>query len=72
VAIDERKARRVARSVYGLRVIGAARILVEAKRRGYLKRVDETIRRIRDGGYWLHDDIVRSVLREAGEMPELS
>ncbi len=72
VVIDERKARRVARSVYGLRVIGAARVLVEAKRRGYLKRVDETIRRMRDGGYWLHDDIVRSVLREAGEISELS
>lgn len=71
VVIDERKARRVARSVYGLRVIGAARVLVEAKRRGYLKSVGETIRGMRDGGYWLHDDIVRPALREAGEMSEL-
>ena len=56
----------------GCKQFGAASVLVEAKRRGYLKRVDETIRRIRDGGYWLDDDIVRSVLREAGEMSELS
>lgn len=32
--IDERKARRIARTIYKLQVIGSARILVEAKKMG--------------------------------------
>ncbi len=31
VLIDERKARKIARKIYGLNVVGSARILVEAK-----------------------------------------
>ncbi|MBW1752097.1 MAG: DUF3368 domain-containing protein [Deltaproteobacteria bacterium] len=34
VLIDERKARRIARTIYKLQVIGSARILVEAKKNG--------------------------------------
>jgi hypothetical protein len=34
VLIDERKARRIARTIYRLHVIGSARVLVEAKRKG--------------------------------------
>ncbi|HOV87830.1 MAG TPA: DUF3368 domain-containing protein [Syntrophobacteraceae bacterium] len=69
VLIDERKARKVARNVYGLRLIGSARVLVEARRQGHLESVSEAIRRIREGGYWIHDDIVRLALHEAGESP---
>ena len=67
VLIDEKKARKVARNVYGLRVIGTARVLVEARRQNHLESVSEAIRRIREGGYWIHDDIVRFALRESGE-----
>lgn len=67
VLIDERKARRVARNVYGLNVIGTVRILVEAKRRGLLGSVKEVLSRMRHGGYWIHEDIVQYALREAGE-----
>jgi predicted nucleic acid-binding protein len=67
VLIDERKARKVARSVYGLQVIGTARVLVEAKREGLLENVGEAIEEMREAGYWIHDDIVRLALREAGE-----
>ena len=67
VLIDERKARKLARSVYGLRVIGTARVLVEAKRGGLLENVSEAIREMRASGYWIHDDIVKFALNEAGE-----
>ncbi len=67
VLIDEKKARKVARSVYGLQVIGTARVLVEAKREGLLPEVGEAIRELREGGYWIHDDIVKLALKEAGE-----
>lgn len=65
--IDERKARKIARKIYGMRVIGSARILVEAKRRGLIPNVREALLGMRDGGYWIHDDILNIALKQAGE-----
>ena len=67
VLIDERKGRKIAREVYNLRVIGSARILVEAKHKGYLESVEKEIVAMRQHGYWLHDKIVDIILKEAGE-----
>lgn len=67
VLIDERKARRVARDIYGLRVLGSARLLVEAKRHGMLDNVAAALQAMREQGYWIHDAIVQYALREAGE-----
>ncbi len=67
VVIDERKARKIARTVYGLDVIGSARILVEAKRRGLLDNVAPELQAMRDGGYWMGDSIVDAALKNAGE-----
>lgn len=68
VLIDERKARKIARAVYGLNVIGTAGILVRAKRKGALIGVGEALSQMRDGGYWLHEDIVIAAKRAAGEI----
>jgi uncharacterized protein len=65
--IDERKARKIARTIYGQKVIGSARILVEAKRLGLIENVSVILQRMRDGGYWLGDSIVEAVISEAGE-----
>lgn len=67
VVIDERKARKIARTVYGLDVIGSARILVEAKRRGLIDNVGSEFQAMRDGGYWIGDSIVNAALKSAGE-----
>jgi len=67
VLIDERKARKVARDIHGLQVIGTARILVEAKRRGLLAEIASSFKQLRQEGYWIHDTIVQAALREAGE-----
>lgn len=68
VLIDERKARKVARDIHGLQVIGTTRILVEAKRRGLLAEVASSFKKLRQEGYWIHDTIVQAALREAGEV----
>ncbi len=68
VLIDERKARKIARTVYGFNVIGSARILVEAKRRGLLDNVRSSLQAMRDGGYWIGDSVVDAALRQAGEI----
>jgi len=42
-------------------------VLVEAKRRRLVSSVRGALQRMRDGGYWIHDDIVKAALRQAGE-----
>ncbi|PKN67329.1 MAG: DUF3368 domain-containing protein [Deltaproteobacteria bacterium HGW-Deltaproteobacteria-15] len=67
VLIDERKARKIAREIYGVRVVGSARILVEAKHLGLISNVRAALQGMRSAGYWIHDDIVRSALKQAEE-----
>ena len=67
VLIDERKARKIARKIYGNRVVGSARILVEAKHRGLISNVREALEGMRSAGYWIHDDIVKTALEQAEE-----
>jgi len=68
VLIDERKARKIARAVYGLEVIGSARILVEAKRRRLIDKVGDAIKMMRDGGYWIGDAVLKEALHQVGEI----
>ena len=67
VVVDERKARKIARTVYGLHVIGSARVLVEAKRRGLLDNIGSELQAMRDGGYWIGDSIIDAALKKGGE-----
>jgi len=67
VLIDERKARKIAREIYGMHVVGSARILVEAKHRGLISNVREPLEGMRSAGYWIHDDIVKAILERAHE-----
>ncbi|HEV7402598.1 MAG TPA: DUF3368 domain-containing protein [Chthoniobacteraceae bacterium] len=67
VLIDEPKARRVARDVYHLAVVGTGRLLVEAKRAFLIGQVGPLIEQMRENGYWMGDKIVEAILREAGE-----
>jgi uncharacterized protein len=68
VPIDERKARKVARDIYGLQPIGTARILVEAKRKNLLPEIASHFQKLKREGYWIHDSIVETALREVGEI----
>ncbi|WP_435548590.1 DUF3368 domain-containing protein [Desulfobacterium sp. N47] len=67
ILIDERKARKIARTVYGLHVIGSVRVLVEAKKRGIIDNVGASILAMRNSGYWISDSIVETALKHAGE-----
>lgn len=53
--------------MYGLNVIGTARLLVEAKKNGLIDSVGDMIDKLREGGYWIGDSIVQRMLKEAGE-----
>lgn len=65
--IDERKARKIARGIYGLNVIGCAGVLVRAKHGRLIDNVADELQRMRDRGYWIHENIVLAAMRAAGE-----
>jgi len=67
ILMDERKGRKIARSIYGLAVIGTGRLLTEAKKAGLIPAVRPLIDQMRGHGYWLSDKIVTEILRQAGE-----
>jgi len=67
ILIDERKARRIARTIYGLDVFGTLRVLLEAKKAGLIGNVSEILTIMRANGYWIHEKIVEHALRRAGE-----
>ena len=68
VLIDERKARKIARTVFNLKVVGTAGILIEAKRKGLIKNVGELLIEMKNNGYWIHDDIIKLALDKANEI----
>jgi predicted nucleic acid-binding protein len=59
---------KIARTIYGLHVIGSARVLVEAKRHALLDNVGAALQAMRNGGYWIGDSIVDAALKQAGEI----
>lgn len=67
VLIDERKARKFARSVYRLNVLGTARLLIDAKRAGLIPCVKDILIEMRIHGYWIHDNIIDYALHLVGE-----
>jgi predicted nucleic acid-binding protein len=67
VLIDERKGRKVAHSVYGLKVVGTAGVLIRAKQNGLLDNVGDLLKEMKRMGYWIHDDIIAAAVKAAGE-----
>ncbi len=67
VLLDERKARRIAARVYGLRVKGTAGLLVEAKNRGLIAAVRPCLEAMVEGGYFLGPSLIAACLVAAGE-----
>ena len=67
ILMDERRGRRVAREVYGLDVIGTARLLTDAKEAQLVPNVGELLQQMRGAGYWIHSRIMEAAMRAARE-----
>lgn len=67
VIIDEKKARKIAKNVYKLDVIGTIGLLVEAKQKGIIEDIKPLIEQLADNGYWIHHSIVSYALSLVGE-----
>ena len=66
VLIDEKIARQQAK-ILGLEVIGTLGLLLKAKNKGLLSSIKPLIKKILDNGVWINDEIVKGILKEAGE-----
>lgn len=68
VVIDEQKARKVARNVYGLTVVGTARLLVELHHAGLIGPLAPLFKLLGSSSYWIDQSIVDWALRSVGEV----
>ncbi|MCC5850514.1 MAG: hypothetical protein JJU29_20700 [Verrucomicrobia bacterium] len=67
VLIDEQKARKVARNVYGLTVVGTARVLVELHQAGLIGPLSPLFKILGASSYWIDQSIVNWALKSVGE-----
>ena len=67
VLIDERRARRVANTVYGLTVKGTCALLLEAKNRRLVAAVRPALEAMKAGGYFIGTQLMAECLRRAAE-----
>lgn len=65
--IDERRGRRIAMDVYGLRVKGTAGLLVEAQRRGLISGIRAQLVALRGAGYFIANSVIDAACLAAGE-----
>jgi predicted nucleic acid-binding protein len=65
--VDDDYARRCAR-VVGVRTLGTCGVIVLAKRRGIIPCVKPALDALRTAGLWLSDNLVHTILNEAGEL----
>ena len=65
--IDERHGRRAALRL-GVKITGLLGILLVAKHRALIHAIAPHVMALREAGFWLADDVVREVLRTAGEL----
>jgi predicted nucleic acid-binding protein len=65
--IDERHGRKAALRL-GVKITGLLGILLVAKHQALIPEIAPHVMALREAGFWLADDVVREVLRTAGEL----
>ncbi len=65
--VDDRAARRCAETL-NIKTLGTGGILVLAKKRGLIKKVSFELKKLRDAGLWISDEIVELILKQANEL----
>ena len=67
VLMDERRGRRLAEQVYGLRIVGTGGLLLRAKTAGLIPAVTPLLTAMKSNGYHLSDRLLHAVRLAAGE-----
>ena len=66
VVIDDLEARRCAKAM-GLGIIGTLGIVGRAKAMGFIDQAEPVVKRLRETGLYVSDELVRQLLKEVGE-----
>jgi len=66
VVIDDLEARRCAKAM-GLGIVGTLGIVGRAKAMGLIDQAEPVVRRLRETGLYVSDELVRRLLKEVGE-----
>ncbi|MCH8514219.1 MAG: hypothetical protein LAT83_21555 [Kiritimatiellae bacterium] len=69
VLIDETRGRKVARRIYGLNVVGTARILVDLHKAERIERIQPYLEKLLGHGYWLSKAVLSWALAECHKNP---
>lgn len=69
VLIDERRGRKIARTILELTVTGTARLLVDAARSGLIVSAHQELLVLRNNGYWLGDNILEWAKSQSTQFP---
>jgi predicted nucleic acid-binding protein len=64
--MDDRAGRQAARKL-GVPVTGVVGLLLLAKEKGLVQRVEPLLEELRESGYWLSDEIVEAAMKLAEE-----
>ena len=67
IVMDDRLDRKVAR-LRGYNVIGTLRLLVMSKEKGIISEVRSRIEKLKTAGFWLSEDVIKTVLEQTGEL----
>jgi predicted nucleic acid-binding protein len=67
VLMDERRGRRVAEQIYGLRLVGTGGLLLRAKAAGLIPAVNPLLTAMKTNGYHLSDRLMLAISQAAGE-----
>lgn len=66
IIMDDRLGRKIAK-LRGFNVIGTLRILVAAKEKGLITVIKPLIKKLKEVGFWISDDVYRAILKQAKE-----
>lgn len=67
IIMDDKLGRRIAK-LRGFKVIGTLRILVAAKEKGLITEVKPLIKKLKEVGFWINDDVYKAILKQSKEI----
>lgn len=67
VLLDETEARKAA-ELYQLQKTGVVGLLIRGKLEGIITSLQQALDQLREGGFWIHDDLYERALKTVGEL----
>ncbi len=65
--VDDRAARKCAETL-GIKTLGTGGILILAKKRGLIENVSLELKKLKNAGLWISDEVERVILKQANEL----